>query len=52
MAKMHPYFVFKGETKEAVALYAKLFNAKNVNVLTFGEMPEDQHIPYRRKLSI
>lgn len=41
MAKMHPYFVFKGETKEAVALYAKLFNAKNVNILTFGEMPED-----------
>ena len=45
MAKMYPYFVFKGETKEAVALYAKLFNAKNVTVSTFGDMPEDPAHP-------
>ena len=42
---MHPYFVFKGETKEAVELYAKLFEAKNVTLSTFGDMPENPAHP-------
>jgi PhnB protein len=45
MAKMYPYFVFNGETKEAVELYAKVFRTKNVTISTFGEMPEDPAHP-------
>lgn len=45
MSKMTPYLVFNGETKEAVELYAKAFNAKNVVVSTFGEMPPNPEHP-------
>lgn len=45
MGKMNPYFVFNGETKEAVTLYAKVFNAKNVTLQTFGELPPSPEHP-------
>ncbi|MEK4629587.1 MAG: VOC family protein [Solibacillus sp.] len=45
MGKMNPYFVFNGETKEAVKLYAKVFNAKNVTISTFGDLPPNPEHP-------
>lgn len=45
MGKMNPYFVFNGETKEAVKLYAKVFNAKNVTISTFGDLPPKPEHP-------
>lgn len=45
MGKMNPYFVFNGETREAVEFYAKVFQAKNVTISTFGEIPPDPEHP-------
>ena len=45
MGNMYPYFVLNGQAKEAVELYAKLFNAKNVTISTFGEMPPNPNHP-------
>ncbi|MGN7478636.1 VOC family protein [Solibacillus silvestris] len=45
MGKMYPYFVLNGRAKEAVDLYAKLFNAKNVTISTFGDLPPDPNHP-------
>lgn len=36
--KIKPYFIFKGNAKEAIELYEKAFNAK-ATVLPFSQMP-------------
>lgn len=45
MGNMYPYFVLNGQAREAVDLYAKLFNAKNVTISTFGDLPPDPNHP-------
>ncbi|MEG0472774.1 MAG: VOC family protein [Solibacillus sp.] len=45
MSKMTPYLVFNGDTREAVELYAKAFNAKNVVISTFSELPPNPEHP-------
>ncbi|MER2049497.1 MAG: VOC family protein [Solibacillus sp.] len=45
MGNMYPYFVLNGRAKEAVVLYAELFNAKSVTISTFGELPPNPEHP-------
>lgn len=40
-----PYLQLNGNTKEAVEFYVKAFEAENLGMITFGEMPDDPNYP-------
>lgn len=37
----YPYFVFDGNAAEAITYYKTVFNAKNVNITYFRDLPKD-----------
>lgn len=43
--KFYPYLQLNGNAREAVAFYEKVFQAENLGVITFGEMPADPEYP-------
>lgn len=43
--RLNPYFVMKGNAREAIAFYEKALGATVVRVETFGDMPADPHHP-------
>lgn len=43
--KLYPYLQLNGNASEAVAFYQKVFQAENLGVITFGEMPQDPDHP-------
>ncbi len=44
-----PYIRLNGNAREAVGFYQKIFQAENLGVITFGEMPEDPEQPLPEK---
>lgn len=40
-----PYLVMDGNAREAIGFYEKVFNAENLGVITFGQMPSNPDFP-------
>ncbi|KAA9002432.1 VOC family protein [Paenibacillus spiritus] len=43
--RLNPYFVFNGNTREALDFYAKALRGNVVGIMTFGDMPENPSHP-------
>ncbi|MBY0121988.1 VOC family protein [Bacillus sp. S/N-304-OC-R1] len=43
--KVIPYLVMDGNAKEAIDFYEKVFDAKILGIVTFGEMPANPEYP-------
>ena len=43
--KLHPYLMYPGNTAEALAHYAAIFGGTVENMMTFGDMPPEDHFP-------
>lgn len=42
---IHPYLVFNGNGKDAIAFYEDALDAKVLSVKTFGQMPDNPQFP-------
>jgi len=42
---LNPYLLFNGNCKEAFQFYEKIFGAKNLHMMTFGDSPEKDKTP-------
>ena len=40
-----PYLNFNGNTKEAMLFYKDVFNASEIDIMYFKDMPEDENFP-------
>jgi len=45
----HCYFSFDGKSKEAIEFYKSVFNAKVVNMLTFGQAPANPNFAVKEQ---
>jgi len=43
--RLNPYFVFNGNTREALYFYEKALRGSVVGIMTFGDLPEDPNHP-------
>lgn len=43
--KISPYLQLNGNSKEAISFYEKVFQAENLGVLTYADMPENPEFP-------
>jgi len=42
---LNPYFVFEGQSKEAVHFYERVLGGKIMSIMTFGDLPPDSNHP-------
>lgn len=47
--KLNPYLLLDGTSEDALMFYAKIFDATEIDIMKYGDMPDDMPVPDEAK---